>query len=38
MVRDTVIPERDGSKKDKEYALFTKNQWKFPEWARDRAT
>ena len=37
-VQDTVIPARDGTKEDKEYALFTKNQWKFPEWARERAT
>ena len=37
-VWDTVIPVRDGAKEDKEYALLTKNQWKFPEWARESAT
>ena len=37
-VWDTVIPEWYSAKKDKEYTLFTKNQWKFPEWAWERAT
>ena len=34
MVRDTVFP----AKEKKEYALFTKNQWRFLEWARESAT
>ena len=37
-VQDTVILAGDGVKKDKEYALLIKNQWRFPEWARERAT
>ena len=37
MVWDTVILVRDGTKEDREHALFMKNQWKFPEWARERA-
>ena len=38
MVQDTVTLDRYSAKKDKEYTLFTKNQWKFPEWAWERAT
>ena len=38
MVQDTVIPARYNARENKEYALFTKNQWRFPEWARERAT
>ena len=37
-VQDTVILAKYGAKEDKEYALFTKNQWRFPERARERAT
>ena len=38
LARDMVIPAKYGIKEDKEYALFTKNQWRLPEWARERAT
>ena len=38
MARDTVIPAGYNTRENKEYALFTKNQWKFLEWARERAT
>ena len=38
MVRDTVIPARYNARENKVYALFTKNQWTFLEWARERAT
>ena len=37
-VQDTVIPAKYDAKENKEYALFTKNQWRFPEWAQERAT
>ena len=37
-VRDTVIPARYDAKEDKEYVYLQKNQWRFPEWARERAT
>ena len=37
-VGDTVIPAKYNAKENKEYALFTKNQWSFPKWARERAT
>ena len=37
-VWDTVIRAKYDVKENKEYALFTKNQWRFPEWARERAT
>ena len=37
-VQESVLPEHYGAKENKEYILFTKNQWKFPEWARERAT
>ena len=36
-VRDMAIPVGDGVKEDKECTLFTKNQWKFLEWAWERA-
>ena len=38
LVRDMVILAKYNTKENKEYALFTKNQWRFPEWARQRAT
>ena len=37
-VPDTVVPARYNARENKEYALFTKNQWKFPALARERAT
>ena len=38
LVRDTVILARYSAKEDKECFIYKKNQWRFPEWAWERAT
>ena len=38
MVWEWILPGGYGTKKTKSNVYCTKNQWKFPEWARERAT